>query len=160
MPILSGTNRALGSMAQLNVQGPSSRRLLQAVSSADMTNEAFPFRHVRDVDIGCAYATCARISYVGELGYELFVPAECAVHVYDAIVAEGEATHGLVHAGLKALSSLRLEKAYRDYGHDIDNLDALVNVGLSFTCDFDKPDGFIGQDATQTLKTQGLPTRR
>eukprot|EP00041_Stephanoeca_diplocostata_P030363 m.917961 g.917961 ORF g.917961 m.917961 type:complete len:877 (+) comp23739_c0_seq7:230-2860(+) len=149
-----------GTMAQLNVQGPASRRLLQAVSSSDLSNDAFPFRAVRDVDIGCALATCARISYVGELGYELFIPAESAAHVYDAIVAEGETRHGLVHAGLKALSSLRLEKAYRDYGHDMDNLDALVHVGLSFTCDFEKPGGFIGQDATQTLKSQGLPTRR
>ena len=79
----------------------------------------------------------ARLTYVGEHGYELFVPAEHAVDVHDALVARG-APHGPRHVGLKAVNSLRLEKGYRDYGHDIDNLDNVHDVGLSFTCDLSK----------------------
>ena len=107
---------------QLNIQGPKSRELLQSLTSADLSNEAFPFRAVREFDIGLARVTCVRITYVGELGYELNIPAEQATHVYDRILAAGK-NFGLVHAGLKALGSFRLEKAYRDFGHDIDNTD-------------------------------------
>ncbi len=99
--------------------------------SADLSNEAFPFRAVREIDIGLARVICVRITYVGELGYELNIPSEQATHVYDRIVAAGK-KFGLVHAGLKALGSLRLEKGYRDYGHDIDNMDDPYRGGLGF----------------------------
>ena len=89
---------------------------------------------------------CIRITYVGELGYELYVSAEQAVHVYDRIVAAGGAI-GLRHAGLKALGSLRMEKGYRDYGHDIDNTDSVLEAGLGFAVDLEKPGGFMGRDA-------------
>lgn len=79
----------------------------------------------------------ARLTYVGEHGYELFVPSEHALDVHGALVDRG-APHGLRHVGLKAVNSLRLEKGYRDYGHDIDNLDNVYDVGLSFTCDLSK----------------------
>lgn len=131
---------------QLNVQGPRSRELLQSVTSADLSNEAFPFRAVREIDIGLARVMCVRITYAGELGYELNIPCEQAVHVYDRIVAAGE-SFGLTHAGLKALSSLRLEKGYRDYGHDIDNLDDPYSVGLGFAVRLDKAVDFIGRQA-------------
>ena len=84
--------------AQINVQGPRSRELLAAVTDADMSNEAFPFRAAREIDIGFARVLCIRITYLGELGYELYVPAEQAVHVYDRLVAAGQAV-GLRHAG-------------------------------------------------------------
>ena len=116
------------------------------MTSADLSNEAFPFRAARDIDIGFAQVLCMRITYLGELGYELYVSAEQAVHVYDRIVAAGEA-FGLRHAGLKALGSLRMEKGYRDYGHDIDNTDSVLEAGLGFAVDLDKPGGFIGRDA-------------
>jgi 4-methylaminobutanoate oxidase (formaldehyde-forming) len=90
---------------------------------------------------------------VGELGYELHIPAEQAVHVYDRVVAAGEA-FGLRHAGLRALGSLRMEKAYRDYGHDIDNTDDPYETGLGFFVDLDKPD-FIGRDRCLEKKAQG-----
>jgi 4-methylaminobutanoate oxidase (formaldehyde-forming) len=138
-------------MTQINIQGPNSRDLLQAITSADLGNEAFPFRTARDIDIGFARALCARITYVGELGYELYVPCEQAIHVYDHIVAQGKA-HGLVHAGLSALGSLRLEKAYRDYGHDIDNTDNAFETGLGFAVALDKPGGFIGCEAAKQQK--------
>ena len=144
---------------QLNVQGPNSRALLQKLTSVDLSNGAFPFRAAREIDIGFARALCIRITYVGELGYELYVPAEQAVHVYDRIVEAGR-EFGLVHAGLKALGSLRMEKGYRDYGHDIDNTDGPYEAGLGFALDLNKPDGFIGKEAVLAGKARGPLTRR
>jgi 4-methylaminobutanoate oxidase (formaldehyde-forming) len=144
---------------QLNVQGPRSRALLQALTSADLSNAAFPFRTVREIDIGFARALCIRITYVGELGYELYIPAEQAVHVYERLVEAGQG-FGLRHAGLKALASLRLEKGYRDYGHDIDNTDNAFETGLGMFVDFDKPGGFIGREAALRQKAAGAPKRR
>jgi len=143
--------------AQINVQGPRSRLLMQSVTSQDLSNGAFPFRTAREIDVGLARALCIRITYVGELGYELFVPAEQAGHVYDRLVEAGESVD-LRHAGLQALSSLRLEKGYRDYGHDIDNTDGVWEVGLGFAVDLTKP--FIGLEATAARKAAGPPTRR
>jgi len=145
--------------AQINVQGPRSRELLQSITSADLSNEAFPFRTARWIDIGFARVLCIRITYLGELGYELYVSAEQAVHVYDRIVAAGEA-FGLRHAGLKALGSLRMEKGYRDYGHDIDNTDHVLEAGLGFAVDLAKPCGFIGRDAVLAKQAEGPLTRR
>jgi glycine cleavage system aminomethyltransferase T/glycine/D-amino acid oxidase-like deaminating enzyme len=144
---------------QINVQGPKSRALLQTLTSADLSNEAFPFRAAREIDIGYARVLCIRITYVGELGYELYVPAEQAGHVYDRLVKSGS-SFGLRHAGLKALASLRLEKGYRDYGHDIDNTDNAFETGLGFFIEFDKPLGFIGCDAVLKQKSAGPPRRR
>lgn len=146
------------SYAQLNVQGPRSRELLASLTSADLSNEAFPFRAAREIDIGFARVFCVRITYLGELGYELYIPAEQAVHVYERIVAAG-GPFGLRHAGLKALASLRMEKAYRDYGHDIDNTDSVLEVGLGFAVDLDKPGGFIGRDAVLAKKQTPLRKR-
>ncbi len=144
---------------QLNVQGPRSRELLQKVTSVDLSNAAFPFRAAREIDIGFARVLCVRITYLGELGYELYIPAEQAVHVYDRVVAAGQ-EFGLAHAGLKALGSLRMEKGYRDYGHDIDNTDEPYEVGLGFAVDLNKPDGFIGKDALLARKARGPLKRR
>jgi glycine cleavage system aminomethyltransferase T/glycine/D-amino acid oxidase-like deaminating enzyme len=145
--------------AQLNVQGPRSRELLASLSSADLSNEAFPFRAAREIDLGFARALCVRITYLGELGYELYLPAEMAAHAYERIVAAGEA-FGLRHAGLKALASLRMEKGYRDYGHDIDNTDDVLEAGLGFAVALDKPGGFLGRDAVVARKAAGPLTRR
>ncbi len=145
--------------AQLNIQGPRSRELMQAVTTADMSNEAFPFRTAREIDIGFARALCIRITYLGELGYELYIPAEQAAHVYGRLTEVGKA-FDLRHAGLKALASLRMEKGYRDYGHDIDNTDNVFETGLSFAVDLKKPDGFIGKEAVLAQKARGPLTRR
>jgi len=144
--------------AQINIQGPRSRELLASVTSADMSNEAFPFRTAAEIDIGFARVLCIRITYLGELGYELYIPAEAAVHVYDRLVQAGTAA-GLRHAGLKALGSLRMEKGYRDYGHDIDNTDTVLEAGLGFAVALDKPGGFIGRDAVLAQQERG-PLRR
>jgi glycine cleavage system aminomethyltransferase T/glycine/D-amino acid oxidase-like deaminating enzyme len=145
--------------AQLNVQGPRSRELLAAVTDADVSNAALPFRAAREIAIGYARVLCIRITYLGELGYELYIPSEQAVHVYDRLVAAG-APLGLRHAGLKALASLRMEKAYRDYGHDIDNTDSPLEAGLGFALDLKKPGGFLGKDAVLARKAAGPLTRR
>jgi 4-methylaminobutanoate oxidase (formaldehyde-forming) len=144
--------------AQINIQGPRSRELLARVTSADLSNEAFPFRAAAEIDIGFARVLCIRITYLGELGYELYIPAEAAVHVYDRLVDAGRAA-GLRHAGLKALGSLRMEKGYRDYGHDIDNTDTVLEAGLGFAVALDKPGGFIGREAVLAQKERG-PLRR
>jgi glycine cleavage system aminomethyltransferase T/glycine/D-amino acid oxidase-like deaminating enzyme len=140
-------------VGQLNIQGPRSRELLQSLTAADLSNEAFPFRTSREIDMGYARVLCNRITYVGELGYELCIPSEQAVHVYDLVVEAGEA-FGLRHAGLKALGSLRMEKAYRDYGHDIDGTDDPFEVGLSFAVDL-KGGDFIGKAPSLEKKAQG-----
>ncbi|MBA3286494.1 MAG: GcvT family protein [Acidimicrobiia bacterium] len=145
--------------AQLNVQGPRSRQLLQSITSCDLSAEAFPFRTARTIDIGFARVLCIRITYVGELGYELYVPAEQAAHVYDRLVDAGQHAD-LRHAGLKALGSLRMEKGYRDYGHDVDNTDSVIEAGLGFAVDVDKPGGFIGREAVVASRDTGPPTRR
>jgi len=148
-----------GGYGQLNIQGPRSRELLQSITGADLSNEAFPFRHAREIDIGFARVLCIRITYLGELGYELYIPAEQTTHVYDRLVAAG-VRFGLVHAGLKALASLRMEKGYRDYGHDIDNTDSVLEAGLGFAVDLKKPGGFLGKEAVVALKAAGpLPQR-
>jgi heterotetrameric sarcosine oxidase gamma subunit len=146
-------------LAQINVQGPRSRELLQSLTSVDLSNEAFPFRAARSIDIGFARALCVRITYLGELGYELYVPSDQAMHVYGQLVETGTAV-ALRHTGLKALASLRMEKGYRDYGHDIDNTDSVLEAGLGFAVALDKPGGFIGRDAVLAKKAAGPLTRR
>jgi 4-methylaminobutanoate oxidase (formaldehyde-forming) len=152
-----------GGYTQINIQGPHSRALMQTITDTDMSNEAFPFRAAREISIGLARVMVARITYVGELGYELHIPTEFALHVYELLVEKGK-PFNLVHCGLKALSSLRLEKGYKDYGHDMDNLDTLIEVGLGFTADFEKPGGFVGKEAVmkqneELKKNKGLPRR-
>ena len=144
---------------QLNIQGPKSRELLQSITSVDLSNEAFPFRTVREIDIGLARVMCIRITYAGELGYELNIPSEQAVHVYDRLVEAGE-QFGLRHAGLRALASLRLEKGYRDYGHDIDNMDDPYSTGLGFAIRLDKQGDFIGKQACIERKANSSYTNR
>jgi 4-methylaminobutanoate oxidase (formaldehyde-forming) len=148
------TTDVTSAYAQINIQGPRSRELLQRITTADLSNAAFPFRNAREVDIGFARVLLVRITYLGELGYELYIPTEQAVHVYDLLVAEG-AHVGLRHAGLKALASLRIEKAYRDYGHDIDNTDSVLEVGLGFAVDLKKA-SFVGKEAVLAKKAAGI----
>ena len=120
----------------LNVQGPKSREFLSLVTHADLSNEAFPFLTYQEIDIGYAWVKAIRITYVGELGWELYIPTDFSLHVFDTLVEVGK-DFGLKHFGLQALNSLRLEKAYRDYGGDIDNTDSPLEVGLSYFVDFE-----------------------
>ena len=147
-----------GAYGQLNLQGPKSRELLQSITSTDMSNEAFPFRHAKEIDIGFARVLCVRITYLGELGYELYIPSEQASHVYDRIVEAG-VKFNLKHAGLKALASLRMEKGYKDYGHDIDNTDNAFECGLGFAVDLNK-ESFIGREHAVKQKAAAPYKRR
>jgi 4-methylaminobutanoate oxidase (formaldehyde-forming) len=141
----------------LNIQGPRSRELLSGIASGDWSNEAFPFGTARQVQIGYQSALAVRLSYVGELGWELYVPVPFATGVYDTLVAAGLPL-GLRHCGYHALNSLRIEKAYRDWSHDIGPDDTPLDAGLAFTCAWDKAGGFIGREALIAQRSQ--PRRR
>jgi 4-methylaminobutanoate oxidase (formaldehyde-forming) len=127
--------------------------------TVSLSNEDFPYLSSQEIDIGYARVRATRVTYLGELGWELYVPTEHAPDVYDRLLGAG-ADHGLKHAGLQALGSLRLEKAYRDFGHDIGNLDTPFEAGLGFAVKLDKPGGFIGRDALAVQKKAGAPRRR
>ncbi|MBS0374428.1 MAG: GcvT family protein [Proteobacteria bacterium] len=148
-----------GAYAMLNVQGPNSRALLQALSPDDFSNAGFPFATAREIRLGYQTALAIRLTYVGELGWELYVPTPFALPVYDALVAAG-ARHGLAHCGYHALNSLRLEKAYRDWSHDVGPDDTPLEAGLAFTCAWRKPGGFVGEEALAALRGAGAPRRR
>ena len=145
-------------LPMLGLMGPRSRALLSAVSRDDFSNAAFPFGTSREVEIGYARVRASRITYVGELGWELYVPAEFAAHVFDTLVAAG-ADHGLAHAGYHAMNACRTEKGYRHWGHDIGIEDTPIEAGLGFAIGWDKP-GFIGRDALLRQRDQGTPKRR
>jgi len=142
----------------LAIMGPNARAFLQSVTDADLGNQAFPFGTSQPIDVGYATVTALRMTYVGELGWELYVPSEFAAHVYETLVDAG-AEHDLVHAGYHALDSLRLEKGYRHWGHDITDEDSPLQAGLSFAVAWDKPGGFIGRDALLAQKEAGLDRR-
>ena len=143
----------------MTVQGPRSRELLGRLTSADLSNAAFPYMTAREIDLDYARILAMRVTYVGELGWELHVPAELALTVYDALLTTGTDL-GYRNVGLGALGSLRLEKAYRDYGLDIDNTDTPLDVGLGFAVAWDKPGGFVGRDALLAGQVPGAPKRR
>ncbi len=140
--------------AMINVQGPKSRQLLSRLTHADLSNAAFPYMTMQEIDIHYARALAFRVTYLGELGYELYIPTEFAPTVYDKLMEAGKDL-GVKNAGLQALNSLRVEKAYRDYGHDIDVTDTPLEAGLGFIIDFDKPGGFIGKEALLKQKQAG-----
>jgi glycine cleavage system aminomethyltransferase T/glycine/D-amino acid oxidase-like deaminating enzyme len=143
------------SMGVLSIMGPKARDLMQLLTPADMSHVGFPFATSREIELGYAMVRASRITFVGELGWELYVPTEFMQHVYDRIVAAGEAV-GLVHAGYHALNSLRLEKAYRHWSHDITDEDSPLEAGLGFVIKFDKPGGFIGREALLAQQEQGV----
>ncbi len=147
-----------GAFGQLNIQGPRSREFLQTLTSVDLSNQNFPFRGVKEIDLGFGRVVCVRITYLGELGFELHIPVEQAAHVYDRLVQAGE-KFGLRHAGLKALASLRMEKGYRDYGHDIDNTDDPYEVGLGIFVDLKSDREFIGREYC-VKRAAEVPTRK
>lgn len=136
----------------LSVQGPKSRALLASLSPDDWSDVAFPYLTAREMEIGSSRFLVARVTYVGELGYELHVPADQGVSVWEELVAAGPA-FGLRQVGLQAMSSLRLEKGYRDYGVDIENTDDPLVAGLAFAVAWDKPGGFIGRDELLTRRS-------
>lgn len=144
--------------AVLSVMGPRSRELLNIVSNADFSNEAFPFGTAQEIEIGYARAHALRVTYVGELGWELYVPTEFAGPVFDVLVKEGQSL-GLRLAGYHALDSLRSEKGYRHFGHDITPGETPLEAGLGFAVSFKKSDCFIGRAALEKQQDEGLKRR-
>jgi len=142
----------------LGLMGPRSRELLATLTDADLSTAAFPFATSRRIDLGYARIRASRITYVGELGYELYIPTEFAQSVYDVIIAAGEG-FGLRHAGYHALNSLRMEKAYRHWGHDIGDEDTPLEAGLAFAVAWDKPGGFVGREALCRQREAGVQRR-
>jgi len=143
----------------LSVQGPLSRQLLAQLTDADLSNAAFPYLTAQRVHLGYAPVLMGRVTYVGELGYELHIPTEYALGVYDDLMAAGQ-RFGIRPVGLAAMASLRLEKGYRDMGVDIDNTDNPLQAGLGFAVAWDKPGGFVGRDALLSARAAGVPTER
>ena len=146
------------SMAVISVMGPRARELLRQLTDADLSHTAFPFATSQVIDLGYARVRASRITYVGELGWELYIPTECAPGVFDAIMAAAPSVGGRL-AGYHALNSLRMEKGYRHWGHDISDEDTPLQAGLGFAVAMNKPGGFIGHAALVAQKDAGL-TRR
>jgi len=141
--------------AVLGLMGPRSRELLATLTDSDLSTAAFPFATSQLIDLGYARVRASRITYVGELGYELYIPSEFAQSAYDVIVRAG-ADFGLQLAGYHAMNSLRMEKAYRHWGHDISDEDTPLEAGLKFAVAWDKPGGFIGLEALSEQRTAGV----
>ena len=145
------------SEAVLPLMGPRSRELLSLVSPDDFSNEGHPFGVAREIEIGMGLARAHRVTYVGELGWEIYVSADQAAHVFEALTDAGEQV-GLKLCGLHAMDSCRIEKAYRHFGHDITDEDHVLEAGLGFAVKPAKGD-FIGRDAVLRKRETGL-TRR
>jgi len=145
-------------MGVLSVMGPRARELLQSLTPDDLSDRAFPFATSRTIELGYALVRASRITYVGELGWELYVPTEFMLGVYQEIAGAG-AQFGMAHAGYHALNSLRIEKAYRHWGHDITDEDTPLEAGLGFAVKFDKPGGFIGREALLRQRQSQLRKR-
>jgi 4-methylaminobutanoate oxidase (formaldehyde-forming) len=143
--------------AVLPLMGPNARNLLSAISPADLSNDEHPFGTAREIEVGMTLARAHRVTYVGELGWELYVPSDQAAHVFEALVEAG-ADHGLKLCGLHAMDSCRIEKGYRHFGHDITDEVHVLEAGLGFAVKTDKG-AFIGREAVLRKRDAGL-TRR
>jgi 4-methylaminobutanoate oxidase (formaldehyde-forming) len=138
----------------LAVMGPKSRELLSQLTDADLSNEAFPFATAREIDVAYARPLAIRMSFVGELGWELYIPTEFSLNVFEALMAEGE-KFGLRPVGLHALDSLRLEKGYKHWGADITPDTTPLETGLGFCVRMEKP-AFLGKEALAAQQAAGL----
>jgi 4-methylaminobutanoate oxidase (formaldehyde-forming) len=142
----------------LGLMGPRARDLLQSLTDSDLSHDAFSFGTVRQIEVGGCPVLAARITYVGELGWELHIPADQTAEVFDRLVAAGE-PFGLTLAGTTAQNSLRLEKGYVSWGHDVSPDDTPLEAGLGFAVAWDKAGGFLGRDALLRQKAAGLRRR-
>ena len=141
-------------LPMLSIMGPKSRALLEKLSGVNLSNVAFPFGTSQELEIGYARVRASRITYVGELGWEIYVAAEFAAHLMETVLAAG-AEFGLKPAGMHSMNNARMEKAYRHWGHDISDEETPLEAGLGFTCAWNKADGFIGREAL--LRQKAFP---
>lgn len=145
-------------LPMLGLMGPNARPLLEKLSREDLSNAAFPFGRSKEIEIGYARVRASRITYVGELGWELYIPAEFAAHVFDTLMEAG-AEYGLTPAGMHGMNNARMEKGYRHWGHDIAEEDTPLEAGLGFVVGWKKPD-FIGRDALLKQRERNLRPKR
>jgi 4-methylaminobutanoate oxidase (formaldehyde-forming) len=142
--------------AVLSVMGPRSREVLQALTEHDMSNEAFPFGSIKRITLAGAPILALRVTYVGELGWELHIPVEFAATVYDALMHAGE-RHGIANAGYRAIESLRLEKGYRAWGVDIGPDHSPLVAGLGWAVKLKSQTPFQGRAALEEQAAKLLP---
>lgn len=145
------------SEAVICIMGPNARALMNKVSPNDFSNEAHPFGTMREIEIGMAISRAHRVTYVGELGWEIYAPVDMAAHVFETVREAGRDLD-LKLCGLHTLDSCRIEKAYRHFGHDISDEDHVLESGLGFAVKTSKP-SFIGRDAVLVKKDAGLKRR-
>jgi 4-methylaminobutanoate oxidase (formaldehyde-forming) len=141
----------------LAVMGPNSRKLLEAVSPNDFGNDVNPFGTAQEIEIGMGLARAHRVTYVGELGWEVYVSTDMAGHVFEVLHAAGQ-DMGLKLCGMHMMDAARMEKGFRHFGHDITAEDHVLEAGLGFAVKTDKPD-FIGRDAVMRKRDAGLERR-
>lgn len=142
-----------GAQAILGLMGPAARAVLGSITAASLSNEDFPFGAARTIEAGGIEVLALRMSYVGELGWELYAPNHQAGALFDALTAAGQ-PHGLALAGYHAMNSLRLEAGYRHWGHDLSGEDTPVEAGLGFAVGWDKQADFMGRAALEAQRHQ------
>jgi len=147
------------SFTVLSLQGPRSRDILAKLTTVDLSNDSFPFATSQEIEIAYATVIANRLTYIGELGWELFIPTEFAPDVFDNLLMAGK-EFDLKPAGYHALEHLRSERAYREYELDLTPEDTPLEAGLGFTVAWDKPEGFIGLEALLKQKEEGLLKKR
>ena len=143
----------------IGVMGPRSRALLSALTGTPLDNASFPFGWSREMTVAGIPVRALRVSYVGELGWELYVAREAAVDLFDAVMREG-AAHGVHPAGYHTMNTLRLESGYRHWGHDITDEDTPLEAGLGFAVAWDKAGGFQGREALLEQRRGPVLTKR
>ena len=141
----------------LAVMGPNARKLLQAVSSNDFSNDVNPFGTAQEIELGMGMARVHRVTYVGELGWEIYVSSDMAAHAFETLHAAGQ-DMGMKLCGMHMMDAGRIEKGFRHFGHDITAEDHILEAGLGFAVKTDKPD-FMGRDAVLRKKEAGLDMR-
>lgn len=142
----------------LSVMGPAARTLLSCVTDGDLESAAFPFGSVRTLGVGPATARALRVTYVGELGWELHIPVEQMAAAYDALWSAGQDL-GIANAGHYAINSLRIEKGYRAFGAELSPDETPLEAGLSFAVAWEKSGGFLGQEALVRQRAEGVRKR-
>jgi 4-methylaminobutanoate oxidase (formaldehyde-forming) len=142
--------------AVLSLMGPHARRVLEKLTRDDISNAGFPFGQLRNIRVAGAPVMALRVTYVGELGWELHIPVEFAASVYEALMAAG-VEFGIVNAGYRAIESMRLEKGYRAWGSDIGPDHTPLEAGLGWAVKFKKNTPFLGREALEAQRARKLP---
>ena len=153
---LSDVSRDMG---MLSVQGPKSRQILQQLTETDLSNENFPFNSCQYIKVADQDVLALRVSFVGEMGWELHIPAESCVTVYQALMEKGQPL-GMVNAGYRAIDSLSIEKGYPHWHQEIRMDDNPIEAGLMFTCKLKSSTPFQGREALEALKAQGSLSKK